>query len=97
MWRRTTNDAAAARCVPGELDLYSRLRSLQPGAHAESDGCSSGGVSRCRSVSRAPRSWNSGVPKTPEIRLFDAVNNEQLKEDHAADQFFRSLLRFQPS
>src|SRR5271165_7078681 len=37
-------------------DLYSRLRGLQPGAHAESGGCSSGGVSRGRSVSRAPRS-----------------------------------------
>src|SRR5438270_12803843 len=98
MFRLAENDcldaqAAASRRVPGGLDLYSRLRGLQPGAHAESDGCSSGGVSRGRSVSRAPRSWNSGVAKTPKIRLFDAVNNEQLKEDHAADQFFRSLLK----
>lgn len=35
---------------------------------------------------------DSEVAKTPEIRLFDAVNNEQQKENHAADQFFRSLL-----
>ena len=30
--------------------------------------------------------------KTPEITLFEIINDEKQKENHVADQFFRSLL-----
>jgi len=30
--------------------------------------------------------------KTPEITLFEIINDEKRKENHVADQFFRSLL-----
>jgi hypothetical protein len=30
--------------------------------------------------------------KTPEIKMFNVVNDEQQKEEHAANQFFSSLL-----
>src|SRR5438874_11017086 len=45
-------EAAPSRRVPSGLDLHLRLRGLQSGAHAQSGRCSSGGVSRGRSVSR---------------------------------------------
>jgi len=32
--------------------------------------------------------------KTPEITLFEIINDEKRKENHVADQFFRSLLGF---
>src|SRR6187200_2765733 len=43
---------APSRGVQSTLDLYSRLRRLQSGAHAKSGRRSSGGISRGRSVSR---------------------------------------------
>jgi hypothetical protein len=43
--------AAVSRGLQSALDLYSRLRGLQSGAHAESDRCSSGDVSPGLSVS----------------------------------------------
>src|ERR1700686_4154630 len=45
----TVTQGAASRNVEGGLDLYVRLRGLQPGAHAKSDGCR---VSRAVSPSR---------------------------------------------
>ena len=32
--------------------------------------------------------------KTPEITLFEIINDEKRKENHVADQFFRSLLEY---
>jgi hypothetical protein len=35
---------------------------------------------------------NPDDTKTPEITLFEIINDEKRKENHVADQFFRSLL-----
>jgi hypothetical protein len=35
---------------------------------------------------------DSEAAKTPEIRLFNVINNEKRKEKYAADQFFSNLL-----
>src|ERR1700694_2908805 len=51
---RTVTQSAASRNVEGGLDLYVRLRSLQPGAHAKPDGCR---VSRAVSPGRGVSTW----------------------------------------
>jgi len=57
-------EGAPSRSCESGLDFYLRLRRLQPGAHAQSGGRSSGGVGRGRSVSAGPGIAGKGCDKT---------------------------------
>ena len=88
---RADAKGSASRGEQSALDIYPRLRRLQSGAHAKLDHRSWGRVSQDRAVSAAAWSQNQR-PHKPEMQAFDIINDEQQKEKHAANQFFRSLL-----
>ena len=84
---------AASRSVPSGLAFHLRLRRLQPGAHAESGPRGSSGVSPGPTCVRNRIELEPKATRVPEINPFDIIHDEKQKEKHAADQFFRSLLK----
>ena len=87
---------APSRNVESGLDLYVRVRRLQPGAHAKSDGCvSSSVVSRGRGVSEGSRKHSGTLDsaKTNHKRNSPTLQNDEPGRTVAYSmQFFRSLL-----
>jgi hypothetical protein len=89
---RAHGQGSASRGEQSALDIYPRLRRLQSGAHAKPGRRSSGGVrSEPRCVSSRIE-LEAEATKTPEIKPFNIVNDEQQKEKPASNQFFGSLL-----
>ena len=83
-------EGSASRGGQSALDIYPRLCRLQSGANAKPDRRSSGkSQSRCvsGSIELEPE-----ATKTPEIKPLNLINDEQYKEEPAANQFFRSLV-----
>ena len=85
-------EGAASRSLQSALDLHSGVRGLQSGAHAKPGRSSSSGVTQNRGVVFRSMELNPEDTKTPEITLFEIINDEKRKENHVKDQFFRSLL-----
>src|SRR5277367_2331021 len=92
----TVTQGAASRNVEGGLDLYVRLRGLQPGAHAKPDGCR---VSLAVSPGRGVSAWrckgqlgHARARKPGRNKLTTQKPVFQEKEICSFNQFFSSLL-----
>src|SRR6202795_3893695 len=95
----TVTQGAASRNVEGGLDLYVRLRGLQPGAHAKSDGCRvSRAVSPSRGVSggRCKGQLGHARARKPARNKLTTNKWSSWKRKFArSTQFFSSLLAHQ--